>query len=241
MLPFGSLQLEPWEGAGAALGNTTFEGPTTCDATAANGTLAGGRSVTRKYRLLGVFPICPFSQSMQLGAWTASSPVGGLGFVLETPILGKADLSTTVEGKHVALTWDVGGCLHDGFVAEIQPSTDGRLQGLGFSVPIQVNFTDESSRPMNQASSQYATWTRDGDISDRMPLVEYSLTMDHTLKKGFIGDPNKLNDVKTLQNTIQGGVVVQDVMRARAFVTPADLRAATINHMFWQKNEACGE
>ena len=94
---------------------------------------------------------------------------------------------------------------------------------------------------MNYAFSQYSTWVREGDIADRMQVVQYSLSMKHKLRKDFLGDPEKINSLSTLKGTIEGGAIVEDRMEAQAYATPGELRAAPINHLLWQRKEGCGK
>lgn len=131
------IELNPWDGAGQALPQILTNSTSWCDARN-NGTLNAAKPGRAVYRELGVFPLCPYRQSTELGAWTAEVPMGGIGFVLQTPILGpEEDLR--------GLTWDDGACLQESFRVTLLESHDANHRGHGLDRNVDISFSDNAS------------------------------------------------------------------------------------------------
>ena len=161
------IELDPWEGAGLALGNRDedlFAGKTFCDA-GNRGTLAGEEEGVGVYRSLGMFPLCPYSEATLLGPWYSNVPLGGVGFVLSTPIIGLEDL---VGPAGSTLVWGDGECVRDAFIVSLQRAADHKDVGTGLdelqdgAEEVEVEYFDDSSRPQTYALNPFSTWVRDG-------------------------------------------------------------------------------
>lgn len=88
---------------------------------------------------------------------------------------------------------------------------------------------------MTFALSQFSTWVRSADLTDRLSAVQLSLSLGRTRRKAFVGDLKKQGIVAAVRDS----AATQDVVSAEATAVAADLRAMPINHMFWQEHEDC--
>lgn len=100
-----------------------------------------------------------------------------------------------------------------------------------------AHLASVSRRPMTFALSQFSTWVRSADLADRMTAVQYSLDLSRTKRKALVGDVKK-QGVGALQDS---GAFLSDVVEAKATAVTGDLRAASVNHLFWLSHEDCGE